>query len=292
MLLTKEVDVKLGARNIKYYEDLGYEIPRSIGRLGKLVVVPGTTITVRIEDLQPYSRVLVDVLCDNCKTNISHIRYRDYTNYSKDGLHFCPSCASVRREKTCIDRYGVASVFQLQDVKEKSKNTSMERYGIEYASQSPEVKEKRKQTCLDRYGVECPMLSDASREKALWSLYQNGTVPTSSQQLCIYDMLKNYYGDDMVKLNYPCGSSFLDVVIFFDDINIDVEYDCWFWHQDANKDRRRDEFVKTQGYRVLRVKSRRYIPDCADLINKIENLKCTTHTYDELILSDWLTTQN
>ena len=292
MLLTKEVEVKLGARNIKYYEDLGYEIPRSIGRLGKLVVLPGTTIVVRIEDLQPYSRTVVDVLCDNCKTNISHIRYRDYTNYSKDGLHFCQSCANARREQTCMDKYGVVNVFQSPYVKEKSKKTSMERYGLEYASQSPEIREKIKQTCLDRYGVVCPMLSDTAREKAHWSLYKNGTVPVSSQQLCIYDMLKNYYGDDMVKLNYPCGNSFLDIVVFFDDININIEYDCWFWHQDTSKDRRRDEFVKTQGYRVLRVKSRRCLPDCVDLIDKIENLKRVNHTYDELILSDWLTTQN
>lgn len=292
MLLTKEVDVKLGARNIKYYEGLGYEIPRSIGANGNPIVVPGTTIKIRIEDLLPYSRAFVDVLCDNCKTNVSHIRYRDYTGYSKNGIHFCPDCANVRREQTCMERYGCINVFQTQDVKEKSKNTAMERYGVEYSSQSPEVREKIKQTCLDRYGVECVMLSDTSREKAFLSLYQNGTVPTSSQQRCIYDMLKNYYEDNIVKLNYPCGNSFLDIVVFFDDIKINVEYDCWFWHQDANKDRRRDEFVKTQGYRVLRIKSRRCIPDCADLIDKIEKLRCSDHTYDEIILSDWKTIQN
>ena len=92
MLLTKEVEVRLGASNIKYYENLGYEIPKVIGANKKLVVAKGTTITVKVEDLQPYSRAFVDVLCDACKTNVSHIRYSDYTNYTKDGVHFCVLC--------------------------------------------------------------------------------------------------------------------------------------------------------------------------------------------------------
>lgn len=292
MLLTKEVEVKLWSSNIKYYEGLGYKIPRSAGSNGNLVVVPGTTIVVRIEDLQPYSQVFVDVLCDNCETNVSHIRYRDYTNYSKNGVHFCPDCANVRREQTCMERYGCINVFQTQDVKTKSKETSMERYGVEYASQSVETKEKRKQTSLRKYGVEWPILSDVVREKISQSLYRNGTVPTSSQQFCIYNMLRDYYGDDMVKLNYPCGNSFLDIVVMFNDVNIDIEYDCWVWHQDSNKDRRRDEFVKTQGYRILRVKSGRDIPNFVDLIGKIEALRDGKYTYCEIVLSDWETTQN
>lgn len=31
-LITERVDVPLNSRNIKYYEDLGYEIPRVKGR--------------------------------------------------------------------------------------------------------------------------------------------------------------------------------------------------------------------------------------------------------------------
>lgn len=453
MLLTKEVEVKLGAQNIKYYEGLGYEIPRSVGSSGKPVVLRGTTIIVRIEDLQPYSQAFVDVLCDNCKTNISHIRYRDYTGYSKDGVHFCRDCANIRRVQTCMERYGCASVFQTQDVKTKSKETCMKKYGTEYAVQSQKVKDKTKQTCLDRYGVEhasksqevkekakqtcmekygvestsqydlfkekskqiclekygvehffqsdlfkekakqtciekygvsmyvqtdecrekmkqtmlerygveyitqspevinkiketnlrrygvdCalklpeirektkqtnllrygyeyssqspdvkekvkqtslskygtewPIMSDVVQEKVAQSFYRNGTTPTSSQQLCIYNMLKEYYGDDAVKLNYPCGRCALDTAVFFDNVNIDVEYDGSFWHSDANKDRKRDEFVKAQGYRILRIKSRRDTPVLQDLVNKIEDLRNGKHTYDELVLSDLGTTQN
>lgn len=453
MLLTKEVEVRLGARNIKYYEDLGYEIPRIVGPNGNLIVDRSTPIIVKTEDLPPYARTIIDVLCDNCKINVSHIPYSVYTDCSPDGIHFCKQCANVKREQTCMDRYGVVNVFQDPDVKLKSKETSIEKYGVEYpcqttevqnkikqtcldrygvehsaqspeviakirqtclerygfeyvgqcdehkkksrqtcmdkygveyffqsdifkekakqtcidkygedmysktaegqakmrqtmlerygveritqlpemvdkiretnlqkygvdcalklpeiqekakqtnllrygfeySSQSPEVKEKVKQTSLRKYGTEWPIMSDVIRGKITMSFYLHGTTMTSSQQLGIYNMLRDHYGDDCVKLNYPCGRCSLDVVVLFDDIKIDVEYDGSFWHADQNRDRRRDEFVKIQGYRILRIKSRREIPDFADLVNKIEILRDGEHTYDEIVLPDWKTTQN
>lgn len=453
MLLTKEVEVKLGSRNIKYYEDLGYEIPRTVGSNGNLVVLRGTTITVRVEDLQPYCKVVVDVLCDNCKEHISHIQYGTYIECSKEGVYFCNRCSDIKRKQTCMERYGVTNVFQSPEVKAKSKNTSMNRYGVEYATHTAAAKEKRRQTCLDRYGVEhpsqlpeiaekvrktnlerygveyasqsaefkeqsrqtclekygteyffqsdefkekaaqtciekygedmysktdscknkikqtildrygveyitqlpeiknkikegnlqkygvdCPMklpeiqekarqtnmlrygfeyssqspevkakaiqtslskygtewpiMSDEVRARAMKSFYLHGTQVVSSQQYYIYDVLMNHYGEDCVKLNYPCGRCSLDIVVLFDDININIEYDGAFWHTDLNKDRRRDEFVKTQGYRILRIKSNHLTPNFTDLVDKIESLRNGEHTYDEMILPDWKTIQN
>ena len=191
-----------------------------------------------------------------------------------------------------MQKYGVDCALKLPEVQEKAKRTNLLRYGFEYSSQSPDVKEKAKQTSLRRYGTEWPVMSDVVREKIAKSFYLHGTKSTSSQQFCIYDMLRVYYGDDLVKLNYPCGSCSLDVVVLFDDVKINIEYDGSFWHADANKDRKRDEFVKTHGYRVLRIKSRRSIPNLTDLVDKIESLKDGEHTYDEIVLPDWDTKQN
>ena len=174
----------------------------------------------------------------------------------------------------------------------RPKKTNMLRYGYEYSSQSPDIKEKVKQTSLRKYGTEYPCMSDIVRQKIMESFYLNGTQATSSQQLSIYNMMRNYYGEDCVKLNYPCGRCFLDVVVMFENISINIEYDGAFWHTDLNKDRKRDEFVKTKGYRILRIKSRRKIPELTDLVNTIELLKNGEHTYSEIVLPDWETTQN
>lgn len=43
-------------------------------------------------------------------------------------------------------------------------------------------------------------------------------------------------------------------------IKIDVEYDGMFWHQDKQRDIRRNNFVQSQGYKVLRIKGAKKDP--------------------------------
>lgn len=96
MLLTKRVELTLNGRNIKRYEDLGYEIPRYKGRNGKLSIKRGTTITVSIEDLSEGSGHIVDVQCDYCG-NVVQRKYNEYivrkNNFDRD------SCSECRYEK-------------------------------------------------------------------------------------------------------------------------------------------------------------------------------------------------
>jgi len=65
------------------------------------------------------------------------------------------------------------------------------------------------------------------------------------------NMLNNKYE---IKLNYPLSNVSLDIALFIDDIKIDIEYDGWYWHKDQQKDRRRDEFLKSQGWKILELK--------------------------------------
>ena len=78
MLITKEVEVKLHSSNIKYYEDLDYPIPREKVK-NKYVVRKGTTIIVKIQDLQISSNVLVEYECDYCGTR-KQIPYSEYNS--------------------------------------------------------------------------------------------------------------------------------------------------------------------------------------------------------------------
>ena len=74
MILDEYVWVSLSGSNIKYYESLGYHIPRSLVRDGhknRITVKRGTQILVRIDDLQECSNMNVNVLCDYCGTPFS-----------------------------------------------------------------------------------------------------------------------------------------------------------------------------------------------------------------------------
>ena len=59
-------------------------------------------------------------------------------------------------------------------------------------------------------------------------------------------MLEEIYPDYFSELNYVLSSLFLDIILIVnDEIKIDIEYDGNYWHKDSQKDRRRDEYVKS-----------------------------------------------
>lgn len=143
MLLTKEVEVKLCYKNIDHYNDLGYK--------GK----NGETIIVKIGDLTKGSHVIVDVLCDYCKTKILHITYKDYNNrINKTGTCACSECKFIKARETNKVRYGFDNPFQNESVKAKFRENNLQKYGVEYPSQLKEVREKVRKTSIERYGVD------------------------------------------------------------------------------------------------------------------------------------------
>ena len=96
MLITKEVEVGLKSQTIKWYEDKGYEIPRTIDKQGRNSVKKGTKIIVKVEDLTEGSGVEVDVMCDgeNCG-KILTIRWGVYNKHiHQDGKYYCIKCTS------------------------------------------------------------------------------------------------------------------------------------------------------------------------------------------------------
>ena len=80
-----------------------------------------------------------------------------------------------------MKRYGVESVFQSEEVKEKIKETTLEKYGVEHTSQALEVSKKRKQTNLERYGVECVFEVEYVKEKSKQTCKERYGVEYASQ---------------------------------------------------------------------------------------------------------------
>lgn len=98
-LLSTEVEVVLH-NNIKYYESLGYDIPKRINKKNQVVNDIGSKISVRIEDLPPQSSVCVDVECDNCGKKYKKLFF-DYQKTKKmfgDKI-YCVHCIQKMTKK-------------------------------------------------------------------------------------------------------------------------------------------------------------------------------------------------
>jgi len=104
MLVSKKIKVNLHPRNIKYFESLGYIIPRFLDKWGRMVVIKGTKLEVNIKDLMKNSPIKVLRRCDNC----GEIKKISWMNY----FDRCQKCA---RTKYTLDN--VIEIFKKENCK-------------------------------------------------------------------------------------------------------------------------------------------------------------------------------
>lgn len=169
MLLTKEVEVSVGARNLAYYKEKGYDIPMCYSEKScKFVVDFSKKITVKIEDLPPSSHIKIQYKCDNC----GEVFTTEYATWNqskyKDLGDLCKKCAvKIKLPQVMLDRYGFANSANVPSIQDKKKQTNLERYGNEWAIASEEVKDKIALTWLSNYQVNNPMKNDEVKQKAI-----------------------------------------------------------------------------------------------------------------------------
>ncbi len=78
-----------------------------------------------------------------------------------------------------------------------------------------------------------------------------------------------------------------DVVKRVEDIQIAIEYDSWFIHgADPERDKKRDEFFREAGWRVLRVRSNKMLPTKSQLDDAIQRL-IDGELWVDILLEDW-----
>ncbi|CAB1252181.1 conserved protein of unknown function [Ruminococcaceae bacterium BL-6] len=189
-------------------------------------------------------------------------------------------------KRTCLDRYGVKNVSQSEIIKDKKKQTCLKHFGTPYYIGTNEFKNRVKQTLLNHYGVDNPMKSKDIKEKATKTLYLNGNVPTSSQQLLIFNMIKDL--DYNAILNYPELSFNLDIAVFIDNYKIDIEYDGWYWHQNISKDIARNKVLIKHGWNVIRILSGELIPEKEQIQQAINDVLSKNKSVQLITLSDWI----
>lgn len=316
-ILTKEVEIKLWGKTVKYYNDLGYR--------GK----HGDVITVKVEDLQNGSNVKIQYLCDYCEKEVITMAYSDFTRRTKE-IHkmSCKNCYTNKVKETNLLRYGVSSYVKTKECIQKMEDTTLSKYGVKHYSQTQDYKEKYHNTCVDRYGdnyrkqfidkafetfrnkygydfpsqspivmkkieqsyiehygVSNPQLSIEIREKTEntnlkkygWTTplqseevkkkiadtcYKNGTVPTSKQQLYLFNLYKSV--DDFIQLNYPISHFNVDICCTKNNLcveldcgghNLSVKLDQLSQKEFDRKELIRDKIIKNEGYKIIRIKS-------------------------------------
>lgn len=94
-ILEKEVEISLHGRNVKYFEKLGYEIPRRKDKQGRNRIEFGAKITVKVEHLAKTSSALVTKICDDCGCIVENIPYSSIalSRGCRDGKDRCMNCA-------------------------------------------------------------------------------------------------------------------------------------------------------------------------------------------------------
>ena len=269
MLLENElVEMRWHGVNKERYVALGYNFTK----------IKDVFYVKAIDALKCSCGAKIPVNCDCCG-NIFYPTARNYEKaHKRKDKDCCVSCKGIEIRETVQKRYGVDNVMCVPEIHEKNKKTCMERYGatsplgcseiLEKAKQTlnarynikngvkdlykvPGISEKIEQTNMKRYGGKAPLCSSEIRAKVAKTMYQNGTCLTSKPQLVLNQMIIDLYGNS--ELNYPCDKVSLDCMTVIEGIKIDIEYGGWFWHRNKQtEDRRRDNFVKSQGYKIIR----------------------------------------
>lgn len=120
-----------------------------------------------------------------------------------------------KRKDTIMDKYGVENISQIEDVKTKKRETCMINYGVPIPAMSEIVMQRTRDTNLIKYGTEYSLQNEQVKEKGRKTMYKNGSVRTSKQQLYIHTLIGG-------ELNYPHHTSSLDIA--FPEEKIYIEY--------------------------------------------------------------------
>lgn len=96
MLITETVEIEVGNK-LKYYEGLGYTVPKEKGSQNRMRIKIGAKIKIKTIDLSNGSGTLVEVKCDceDCKSPIlKPMRWVEYLKHVHiDGKYYCQQCA-------------------------------------------------------------------------------------------------------------------------------------------------------------------------------------------------------
>lgn len=269
MLLTKEVEIKWEHRNKGYYISKGYTYTNV-----------KDTFVVPLHIVPKHSRVIIDILCDYCKTNIVQKTYDTYNAQKKKSLiqkDCCEDCWSLKLSESMFLKYGENNASNVEEFQDKRVNTFIENFGTDNPMKIKEIVEKGKITNIERYGVSHAMKLEGEHArrlvKAVNTMYQNGTGASSRPQRYIHDLVGGEH-------NYPIKTLMLDIAFPEDKIYIEFDgggHDLQVIKKNITKkeqiakEKNRAYYLRNRGWRKIHITSKKdYIPQDDMLLKLIE----------------------
>lgn len=197
-------------------------------------------------------------------TQNSEIRQKQIATCRKNYGVNTPLESSKIKDKisqTNLERYGVDNVLKSPDIQERRKETMIEKYGFAYALQNQDCMNKLKQTNLEKYGCECSLQNIEVKEKAAQTLYKNGSVMASTQQMYLYNL---YNQSERFELNYPISYYHADLCCAEDKLVIEydgsghaasISYGHLTPEEFHKKEIIRSAVFKREGYKTIHITS-------------------------------------
>ena len=191
MLLTKEVEVKISASNLKHYREKGYKCNLN------------DTIKVKVEDLTDYSKTKIKYQCDNPECNeIVETFWEVYkareNNKAREAGDFCIHCNKKMRAKWLKENKPEVFKEENEKRKEGMKENLLERFGVENPMQVEEFKENFKRNFEEKYGEDNPAKVEKFRKK------MSDTMQTNRELIeCVTSSGKIYYRYAGVSVSRP-----------------------------------------------------------------------------------------
>lgn len=290
MILDKIVYIKMNAKHISRYREMGYDC------------VVGKLTPIKIEDLPKYSKCKINVICDCCHSE-SEVLYINYTKaLDKFEKYRCYDCGRSAIKETCIDRYGVDNPTKLKQISEKislnyknksdiekelmiekQKNTmfikygnwfvntlsykekvrekSIEKYGVVDYRKSDVIRNKFKKTMLERYGVVNPSQMPNQFKKSWFGNKINGLHSASNlkyQGTYEFDFLENYYNKvtiekiDPIKYKLNENTHYYHPDFYLPDYNLIIEVKSSYTYKfDLEKNIAKKEYSIKSGFSFL-----------------------------------------
>ena len=151
-----------------------------------------------------------------------------------------------KSKKTCLKKYGVKNISKIEKVQRKKEKTSLKNNGYKYYVGSDE----HKQYMINGGAAHCnSFITNPSKPQVeLFKLYQE-TLP--------YPIM-----------NYPCNRYSIDIAV--PALNLAIEYDGSYWHQDKKYDKHRQEQIENDGWIFLRYID--IVPNREQLIKDIKEV--------------------
>jgi hypothetical protein len=152
---------------------------------------------------------------------IIKVKKTNLIKYGSESILYKDHPKRIEIQKNILKKYNVTNVFQLESVKNKSKETNLRKYGTEYIHNAPEIRQKYINTMMDRYGVESSVV--------LMKAQQTVTYSKIHRKVYEYLISKNFLAKNEKLLKFNNSMYFFD--IYFENIeNKLIEINGDYYH--------------------------------------------------------------